>query len=696
MGCFRRLVKMMGTEPHRVPLSLAAILGLLCASACGGGSSGGSPPPPTILPPTISKSFGAAQVALNGVTSLTFHLSNPNTGTALTGIGFTDTLPAGLVVATPNGLTGVCGSGTIAATAGSNSVSLSAGTLASGAACDFTVNVSATAAGSQNNTTSAVSSTEGGSGGTASASLFVAGPSQQPAQPTDVSPIDGDVYYILNQQTGFQADLINNSKTVGDNVIQQQRSFTDLSQRWTFTKLAGGFWGISDQSSGLCFDSSGANVVQNTCAASTTQTQQWTLTPTSNGYYTITSHGTGLLVDIQSAAAGASLHETALGATATQSQQWLLRPAFFRGVDNALLEKQEAARASTGSPWWKDGGQQLDVLQILKNHGVNMVRVRPSSVPPYVNVSQTGCSGNDSCYGETEAQDLDLAKRAKNLGMSLQMTLLFDGASSASVPSAWASDSTAQLQTDLYNYVKAEIMAYRQQGTMPDMVAIGNEVNNGFLGPPGSLMTSTFPQFAALQIQAMQAVKDAAADTSIGPAIPAPLTCIHITPGWDLTQFFTLANQNNIPYDAICQSYYPFFHGPLTQAQANASNPSGQPVEQTVLTTAATSIGKPILILEAGEHYESGFESNDPWYPPSLANQTQFLLDLKGVQQGLPNNLGMGIAYWDPAGVDIPKPGGGLFNGDNLPDAIYIWTGLTVFNNVDSTPLPALDALGSH
>lgn len=647
-------------------------------------------------------------VTLNGATSLTFTITNPNASASLSGIGFTDSLPAGLVVATPNGLTGSCGGGAITAAAGSASVSLSGATLAASAACNFAVNVSGTSTGAKNNVTSAVTSTEGGNGLTASASLNVAGPSQQPPPPTDITPIAGDVYYILNQQSGLQADLTNNSTTPGDHVIQQQRSFINLSQRWTFTKLAGGFWEISDRSSGLCFDSSGTDVVQNTCAASTTPTQQWTLTATSNGYYTITNSVTALLVDIQSAAAGAFLDETSLSGSATQSQQWLLRPAFFRGVDNALLEKQEAARASTGLPWWKDGGQQFDVLQILKNHGVNMVRVRPSSVPPYANASQAGCSGNDSCYAETEAQDLDLAKRTKNLGMSLQLTLLFDGSRSASVPSAWSGHTLSQLQTDVYNYVKAEVLAYRQAGVMPDMVSIGNEVDTGFLGSIGSPTGPNFGGFAALQIQGIQAVKDAAADTSIGPAIPAPLTCIHITPAWDLTQFFTLANNNNIQYDAICHSYYPIFHGPLTDAQAAASNPNNKPVEQDVLTAAANNLGKPILTIETGEHYENGFQANDPWYPPSQANQRQFLVDLQTVQKGLPNNLGMGLAYWDPAGVNIPRPAGGLFNGDNQPDAIYIWTGLTIFDNADtsgttdvnapnySTPLPALDALGSH
>jgi arabinogalactan endo-1,4-beta-galactosidase len=682
-------------------------LGLVWCVGCGGGPSSTPLPPPAKQPPTIGMTFGAASVALNGSAFLTFNLSNPNSGLSLSGIGFSDTLPAGLAVSTPDGLSGSCGGGTITAAAGSNSISLSGATLAAGASCSFGVNVTGTATGTQNNTTSAVTSTEAGSGGTASASLIVAGPSQQPPQPTDITPISGQTYYVLNQLSGLQADLNSNSTTAGDHIVQQPRSFTNTSQRWTFTAVSGGLWQITNVRNGLCLDSASGSVVQNPCAVA--DSQQWTLTPTNNGYYAISNKSTSLVIDTASASGGAFLTLTALSGSATQSQQWLLRPAFFRGVDNALLEKQEGARIATGLVWWKDGGVQTDVLQILKNHGVNMVRLRPSSAPPYSKPSQAGCIGN-ACFAETEAQDLDLAQRAKNLGLSLELTLLFDGGNSASVPSAWSGHTLDQLKTDIYNYVKAEIMAYRQAGTMPDLVSIGNEVDTGFLGSIGSPTGANFGGFAALQIEAMQAVQDASADTSIGPAIPAPLTCIHITPAWDLTQFFTLANQNGIPYDAICQSYYPIFHGPLTDAQAAAANPNNKPVEQDVLIAAANNLGKPIFIMEAGEHYENGFQANDPWYaPPSPALQAQFLRDLQQVQQALPNNLGMGLAYWNPAGVDIPRPGGGLFNGGtNLPDAIYVWNGLTIFDNADasgttdvsdpnySTPLPALDALGGH
>jgi arabinogalactan endo-1,4-beta-galactosidase len=697
---------------HSASLLCVVTASLLWNVGCGGGSSSSPPPPPATLPPVIGKAFGAGSVALNGTTTLTFNLSNPNTGLSLTGIGFSDTLPSGQVVGTPNGLTGSCGGGTITAAAGSSSVILSGSSLAATASCTFAVNVTGTTSGTQTNTTSAVTSTEAGSGGTASASLIVAGPSQQPPQPTDSTPINAEIYYVLNQLSGFQVDLNNNSTTAGDHLVQQPRTFTNTSQRWTFTAVSGGFWQISNVLNSLCFDSANISgvmyVVQNPCGGAATQ--QWSLSPTTNGYYTISNHSTGLFVDALSASSGAFLDQTALSGSATQSQQWLLRPAFFRGVDNALLEKQEAARIATGLVWWKDtSGVQTDVLQILKNHGINMVRVRPTSAPPYSDSSQAGCTGN-ACFAETDAQDLDLAKRTKNLGMSLELTLLFDGGSSASVPPTWSGQTLAELQTDVYNYVKAEIMSYRQAGTMPDLVSIGNEVDTGFLGSIGSPTGADFSGFATLQIQAMQAVADAAANTSIGPAIPAPLTCIHITPAWNLTQFFTLANQNAIPYDAICQSYYPFFHGPLTDAQAAAANPNNQPVEQDVLTTAASSIGKPIFIIETAEHYEDGFDSNDPWYsPPSQSLQAQFLTDLQTVQQGLPNNLGMGLEYWDAEGVNIPRLSGGWFNGGtNLPDSIYVWNGLTIFDNADtsgstnvnapnySMPLPALDALGGQ
>jgi len=63
---------------------------------------------------TVSKAFGAATIPLGGTTSLTFTIGNPDATATQTGVLMNDSLPAGLVVATPNGLTGACDGGTSA------------------------------------------------------------------------------------------------------------------------------------------------------------------------------------------------------------------------------------------------------------------------------------------------------------------------------------------------------------------------------------------------------------------------------------------------------------------------------------------------------------------------------------------------------------------------------------------------------
>ena len=130
-----------------------------------------------LAPPTLSKSFGTATLQTGASTTLAFTLSNPaGNPSALTGLTFSDTLPSGLVVSTPNGLTGSCGGGAISATAGTSSISLTGATLAAGASCTFSTNVTGTAAGVQNNTTSTVTDTQGVTGLAATASITVVAP----------------------------------------------------------------------------------------------------------------------------------------------------------------------------------------------------------------------------------------------------------------------------------------------------------------------------------------------------------------------------------------------------------------------------------------------------------------------------------------------------------------------------------------
>jgi hypothetical protein len=163
--------------------------GPVTAAESGPGRSSNTASITVIGPPAIAKAFGAAGIAVSGTTTLTFTISNPNATVAMTGVAFADTLPGGLTVANPNGLTGSCGSGTITTgtVSGSSVVNLSGGTIPAGGACTFSVNVVGQTAGAKNNTTSTVTSSNAGSGNTASASVFV-GPTPTPTLTPSITP----------------------------------------------------------------------------------------------------------------------------------------------------------------------------------------------------------------------------------------------------------------------------------------------------------------------------------------------------------------------------------------------------------------------------------------------------------------------------------------------------------------------------
>lgn len=95
------------------------------------------------VPITGSKSFSPNNVHGNGSpTTMTITLNNSN-GFPLTNASFTDNLPAPLKVATTPSASTTCGSGTVTAVAGSNTVSLSGGIIPASSSCTVTVKLEA-------------------------------------------------------------------------------------------------------------------------------------------------------------------------------------------------------------------------------------------------------------------------------------------------------------------------------------------------------------------------------------------------------------------------------------------------------------------------------------------------------------------------------------------------------------------------
>jgi Ricin-type beta-trefoil lectin domain-like len=210
----------------------------------------------------------------------------------------------------------------------------------------------------------------------------------------------------------------------------------------------------------------------------------------------------------------------------------------------------------------------------------------------------------------------------------------------------------------------------------------------------------------------MQAIVDAAADPDLGPPLPPPLRCIDIDGGPDLQTFFTTATQfYEIPVENICQSYYPGWHGPLTQAQFSwndcgaggdpSCNPAvGQHVEEANVSTETTGLEIPVFTAEDGVEYTPGGSPTDDWYGSELtpydgsrAHERQFFIDLNKVQKNAPNNLGMGMDCWACEAsaitgvrgvyeywVDAPL---GLFDASTTPGSA-----------LDNAVLPSMLALG--
>jgi uncharacterized repeat protein (TIGR01451 family) len=146
-------------------------------STNGGTGNTGTDTLTVLSPPNIAKAFSPNPIAVGGVSTLTFTIMNSNVGTALTGVSFTDSFPAGLqVAATPNATTTGCGLPTFAPAAGNTSVSFSGGTIAASGTCTVTVDVTATTGGAKVNTTGSVTSTNGGTGNTGTDTLSVVSP----------------------------------------------------------------------------------------------------------------------------------------------------------------------------------------------------------------------------------------------------------------------------------------------------------------------------------------------------------------------------------------------------------------------------------------------------------------------------------------------------------------------------------------
>lgn len=301
---------------------------------------------------------------------------------------------------------------------------------------------------------------------------------------------------------------------------------------------------------------------------------------------------------------------------------------FIVGADISFLRDLESKGVA-----FEDEGQVHPGLDILRHHGYNWVRLRIMNEPtPQPN---------------TLAYTLAEAKAAKAMGFQLLLDFHYsdDWADPAhqKTPAAWSKLSHDALVKAVFNFTSDTIRAFRAQGTMPDMVQIGNEVTSGMLWPDGRL-PERWPQLAELITAGVRGVEAGKGD------LPRPAIMIHIDQGGNEEKtkwFFDNLIVHRVPFDVIGQSYYPWWQGSLKELKEN-------------LAYMATRYKKPIIVVETAYDWREGedFKQGKPPFPQTPEGQAEFFAAVIGTVEQTPNGLGRGIFWWEPmASGPIAKRG---------------------------------------
>ena len=122
-------------------------------------------------PVGFTKSFGPSTIGPGSVSTLQFDITN-FTSIGARNLAFTDTLPAGVTIASPANVVNSCG-GTVSAPDGGSTISLSGGQVGASASCSVSVDVTSSTPGTHTNVSGDLTSDLGNSG-PATADLTVA------------------------------------------------------------------------------------------------------------------------------------------------------------------------------------------------------------------------------------------------------------------------------------------------------------------------------------------------------------------------------------------------------------------------------------------------------------------------------------------------------------------------------------------
>lgn len=285
----------------------------------------------------------------------------------------------------------------------------------------------------------------------------------------------------------------------------------------------------------------------------------------------------------------------------------------IRGVDMSLLPEVR----QSGLLIKNENNQAEDMLQTLKNAGVNVIRLRLWKNP----------SANDAVSGFESVKTV--SNELKNKGFKVMLTVHYSDwwadPGSQVKPAQWQGISFNQLKDSVFIYTKKICDEIN-----PQYIQIGNEINNGFIYPEGSYNNQN--QFKQLLNAGASAVRASNSSTKI---------IIHYAGVDGAESFFNYIQ--GVDFDIIGISYYPQWHG------KNLS------IVQTQLTSISNTVNKPIFIAETSYPFTLGWNdytnnvlglSNQilPEFEPTTTGQKQFLEAIKTITKNVPKAIG--FCYW--------------------------------------------------
>jgi arabinogalactan endo-1,4-beta-galactosidase len=305
---------------------------------------------------------------------------------------------------------------------------------------------------------------------------------------------------------------------------------------------------------------------------------------------------------------------------------------FIKGVDVSSIISLE----NSGVTFKNGAGNPQDIFTTLADSGVNYVRVRVWNDP--FNAAGKGYGGGNNDLKTA----IEIGKRATANGMKLLVDFHYSDfwadPAKQKAPKAWADLNFEDKKLALYNYTKDSLQAMKDAGIDIGMVQVGNETNGGMAGE------KDWTRISALFNEGSKAVR------AIDPTI---LVALHFTNPESAGRYASYAKtlaENKVDYDVFASSYYPFWHGTLSNLSA-------------VLKNVADTYGKKVMVAETSYAYtaedgdghgntapkDSGQTLN---YPITVQGQATAVRD---VIQAVANvgEAGIGVFYWEPAWLPV-------------------------------------------